>query len=180
MLDRLFVERKEKKVEFGSKIQLSLVNGFSLIDKLDWDNFNEGAFLQDSVEQYRERFGFYPERVLADKIYCTRKNRDYLKSQKIELRAKPLGRPKKEALSNQVSPGERNPVEGKFGQAKVAYGMDNIMAKLKITSESWIGSIILVVNLVRLMRQLPLWIKFILKELLMLRTTEWNFLKISV
>lgn len=178
---RPIVRGKEgKKVEFGSKIQLSLVNGFSLIDKLDWDSFNEGAFLQDSVEQYRERFGFYPKKVLADKIYCTRKNRDYLKSRNIELRAKPLGRPKKEALSNQVSPGERNPVEGKFGQAKVAYGMDNIMAKLKTTSESWIGSIILVVNLVRLMRRLPLWIKLILKEYLMPRTPKWNFLILSV
>jgi IS5 family transposase len=129
---RPIVRGKEgKKVEFGSKMQLSLVNGFSLIDKLDWNNFNEGIWLKDSVEKYRTRFGFYPEKVLVDKIYCTRENRNYLKDLGIQLQAKPLGRPRKEALLNQVSPGERNPVEGKFGQAKVAYGMDNIMAKLK-------------------------------------------------
>jgi hypothetical protein len=62
-------------------------------------------------------------------------------------------------VSNHISPGERNPVEGKFGQAKTAYGMDNICAKLKTTSESWIGSIVLVLNLVKLMRLIPLWIK---------------------
>jgi hypothetical protein len=45
-------------------------------------------------------------------------------------------------MSIHVSPGERNPVEGKFGQAKTAYGMNNILAKLKTTSESWIGSIV--------------------------------------
>jgi hypothetical protein len=47
-------------------------------------------------------------------------------------------------LSNPVKPGERNPIEGKFGQAKVAYGLANIGAKLKTTSESWIATIFLV------------------------------------
>ena len=32
--------KEGKKVEFGSKLQVSLVNGFSCIDKLSWDNFN--------------------------------------------------------------------------------------------------------------------------------------------
>ncbi len=47
-----------------------------------------------------------------------------------------------EEMLNHVSPGERNPFEGKFGQAKIAYGMNNILdftVKLKTTSESWIG-----------------------------------------
>ena len=142
-----------KKVEFGSKLHVSLVNGFTLIDKLSWDNFNEGIYLENSVENYKIRFGFYPKEVLVDKIYWTRANREYLKLRKIKISAKPLGRPTKEsALSNQVSPGERNPIEGKFGQAKVGYGMNNIKAKLKTTSESWIASIVLVLNLVKLTR----------------------------
>jgi len=141
-----------KKVEFGSKLQASLVNGFMVIEKLSWDNFNEGQCLMDTVEAYRTRFGFYPVEVLADKIYCTRENRRRLKELKILLRAKPLGRPSKEALSNPVSPGERNPIEGKFGQAKVGYGLDCIKAKLKDTSESWIATITLVLNLVNLTR----------------------------
>lgn len=162
---RPIVRGKEgKKVEFGSKIQLSLFNGFSIIDKLEWDNFNEGTCLKYSVENYKTRFGFYPEKVLADKIYSTRENRKYLKELGIKLDARPLGRPSKEALSNHVSPGERNPIEGKFGQAKVAYGMNNILAKLKNTSESWVGSIILVLNLVKLMRLIPLWIKLIIQN----------------
>lgn len=72
--------------------------------------------------------------------------------------AKPLGRPSKEALSNPVSPGERNPIEGKFGQAKVGYGLANIGAKLKTTSQSWIAAIVLVLNLVRLTRLNPLYL----------------------
>lgn len=141
-----------KNVEFGSKLQVSLVNGFACIDTLSWNNFNEGIYLQDSVEKFKTRFGHYPKEVLADKIYCNRANRLWLKEKNIRLAAKPLGRPSKEALSNQVSPGERNPIEGKFGQAKVAYGLDNIKAKLKTTSESWIATIFLVLNLVNLTR----------------------------
>ncbi|SHM69634.1 hypothetical protein SAMN04488057_111140, partial [Cyclobacterium lianum] len=54
------------------------------------------------------------------------------------------------AVENHVRPGERNPIEGKFGQAKNGYGMNRIRARLKNTSQSWIASIILVLNLVKL------------------------------
>lgn len=48
------------------------------------------------------------------------------------------------------TPVERNPIEGKYGQAKTAYGLDWIKARLMGTSESWIASIILTLNLVKL------------------------------
>ena len=138
------------KTEFGAKIHLSLVDGFSFLDTISWDAFNEGSHLKDYVENYRKRFGFYPAKVLADQIYCTRANRKWLKDNKIKLAAKPLGRPSAKAVANHVRPGERNPVEGKFGQAKNGYGMNRIRARLKNTSQSWIASIILVLNLVKL------------------------------
>lgn len=141
------------KVEFGSKLQVCLVNGFTFIDRLSWDAFNEGQCLQDSVEQYRGRFGYYPKEVLADQIYCNRENRRSMKEKGIKLSAKPLGRPAAEAVADHLRPGERNPIEGKFGQGKLAYGLDCIQAKLKETSESWIACIALVLNLVTLTRQ---------------------------
>jgi hypothetical protein len=140
-------------VEFGSKIQVATIDGISFLDKLNWDAFNESCFLEESIEKHKTRFGFYPKEVLVDKIYCTRHNRKMLKDKGsgIMLRAKPLGRPSSAAaLSIHVSPGERNAIEGKFGQAKTAYGMNRIKARLKITSESWIAGIILVLNLVKL------------------------------
>ncbi len=143
------------KVEFGAKIHISLVDGYAFLDELSWDAFNEGSHMMAYVEQYRDRFGYYPKEVLADQIYCNRKNRKELKEKGIRLLAKPLGRPpavKKEHLS----PGERNPVEGKFGQAKTAYGLANIKARLKDTSESWIACIFLVLNLVKLAGLAPL------------------------
>ena len=140
--------KAQAKVEFGSKIHVSIIDGISFLDELSWDAFNEGSHMLDYIEKYRKRFGCYPREVLADQIYCTRGNRAALKELGIKLLAKPLGRPS--ALSIHVSPGERNPIEGKFGQAKTGYGLNRIKARLKGTSESWIASIILVLNLVKL------------------------------
>lgn len=143
------------KVEFGAKIQLTLMNGFAFLDEFSWDAFNEGKCLLSSVEKYKQRWGYYPEIVLADKIYCNRENRKALKELKIVLKAKPLGRPKAGEQSS-VSPGERNPIEGKFGQAKVKYGLNRIMARLDLTSKSWVACIVLVLNLVKLAQGSPL------------------------
>src|SRR5699024_9710110 len=138
------------------------------VDKLNWENFNEGGALVSSVELYKRRFGYYPEKVLADKIYCTRSNRQFLKALGIKLHAKPLGRPSASALSNHVSPGERNPIEGKFGQAKAGYNMECIKAKLQATSESWIASIVLVLNLKNLLRVAPYHAKLRIKLIIQL------------
>jgi hypothetical protein len=140
--------KSQSKVEFGSKIHVSLIDGISFLDELSWDAFNEGSHMEEYVEKYRKRFGCYPREVLADKIYCTRENRKMLKDKDIKLIAKPLGRPS--AVSIHVSPGERNPIEGKFGQAKTGYGLNRIKARLRQTSESWIAGIFLVLNLVKL------------------------------
>lgn len=151
--------KSNANVEFGAKINVSLVDGIAFLDEHSWDAFNEGLRLKYSVEKYKERNGYYPKDVLVDKIYCTRANRAYLKELGINLKAKPLGRPSKEALSNHVSPGERNPIEGKFGQAKIGYGLNRIRARLANTSESWVASIILVLNLVHLAEVALPWIK---------------------
>jgi IS5 family transposase len=111
---------------------------------------NEGQYLKESVERYRARKGYYPAEALADKIYCNRENRRWLKERGIKLAAKPLGRPSSGAVDNHVRPGERNPIDGKFGQAKLAYELNNIKARLKETSECWIACIALVLNLVLL------------------------------
>ena len=183
---RPIVRGKESaKVEFGSKLQVAIVLGFTFIDHLSWDAFNEGKYLAHTVEKYKDRFGFYPAEVLADQIYCTRDNRKQLKEKGIKLIAKPLGRPSSKAVAVHLSRGERNPIEGKFGQAKIAYGLNNIKAKLRETIESWIASIALVLNLVAMTRKAlasliidkysmlkTVWIKFILYK------KETSFFKI--
>lgn len=140
--------KTQAKVEFGAKIHVSVIDGICFLDELKWDAFNEGSHMMAYVEQYHKRFGCYPRELLADQIYCTRANRAALKEKGIRLIAKPLGRPP--AVPIHVSPGERNPVEGKFGQAKTGYGLNRVKARLKETSEPWIACIFLVLNLVKL------------------------------
>ena len=150
-----------KEVEFGAKISVSLVEGYSYIEKLSWDAYNEGTLLEAHMEAYKKRFGYYPDRVLVDKIYATRANRAMLKSKGIKLVGKPLGRPP----TNQepVPVGERNPIEGKFGQGKWGYGLDRIKARLQSTSESWISAIFFVMNLIKLVRSSPAILLSVLK-----------------
>ena len=46
----------------------------------------------------------------------------------------------------------RNHVEGKFGQGKNGYDPDQIRAKRRDTSESWISAILFIMNLIKLMK----------------------------
>jgi IS5 family transposase len=162
------VRGKDKaKVEFGSKLQVSLVGGFTFIDRLSWEAFNEGQCLLESVERYKRRFGYYPKEVLADQIYCNRENRRWMKEKGIRLVAKPLGRPAARAVAVHLRPGERNPIEGKFGQGKLAYGLDCIKAKLKETSESWVACIALVLNLVNMTRKALFYLYLYLMSILL-------------
>jgi hypothetical protein len=153
-----------KSVEFGAKISVSLTpQGIAKVDHLRWDAFNEGGDLETQVEAYQRRYGFYPEAVVADPVYGTQKNRAYLKDKGIRYAGKALGRPKKETEQNreqlkrdkqqrQADYRQRIPIEGKFGQGKRAYGLNQIQAKTARTSEAWINSIFFVMNLLVLLR----------------------------
>ncbi len=105
----------------------------------------------ESVENYKRRFGYYPEEVLANKIYRTRENIMALTQLGIKITGPKLGRPKKDEKidkkTERMAEGERNAVEGKFGQGKRALSLGLIMNKRKDTSETTICFIILVMNL---------------------------------
>jgi len=156
---RPIVRGKAKaNTEFGAKINLSEVEGFSRIDRLNWEAYNESEDIELQVENYNKTYGCYPAVLLADRIYLTRENRKYLKKLNIKIYGKPLGRPKKQEKTSaqkyhdRKMEAQRNHVEGKFGQGKRAYGLNNIMARTKETSESWINTIIFVMNLQKLLK----------------------------
>ena len=153
-----------KPVEFGAKLSVSLNReGLACVDHIRWDAFHEGQDLKSQVAAYRNRYGVYPEAVLADTIYGTRENRKYLKEKGIRFAGKPLGRPKKVTPENQEEMKrlkaqrreeyrQRIPIEGKFGQGKNGYRLNYIRAKRADTSSAWINSIFLVMNLQILLR----------------------------
>jgi len=151
--------KANKAVEFGAKIGVSLRDGMASVDRINWDAYHEGEDLIPQVEAYKKRYGYYPETVSGDPSYGTRANRQWLKARGIRFAGKPLGRPPKEMPENKEALKEakkqreedyrqRIPIEGKFGQGKNGYGLDYIRAKTARTSEAWIRSIFLVMNLI--------------------------------
>ena len=141
------------KVEFGAKVSLNVVNGFAFVYNISWDAYNEGADLIPAIEDYRNTYGCYPEAVMVDKIYRTQKNIKFCNSHGIRISGPKLGRPKKDEVVDKQQEykdsGIRNEVEGKFGVAKIAYGLGRVMAKLKVTSESTISLAFLAMNLAK-------------------------------
>jgi hypothetical protein len=142
-----------KKVEFGTKIGLAHAQGFVKAETLSWDAYNESADLVPHAESYKAFYGHYPELIQVDKIYGTNKNRNWCQERNIRMTVAAKGK------SPELTPyqkrkrkkefNERNQIEGKFGQAKQGYGLNNIKAKLSGTSHSWIGAILFVTNLVK-------------------------------
>jgi hypothetical protein len=146
-------------VEFGSKLTISVVDGYCRIEKLSWENYNESTLLKSSVERYKEYYGYYPASVHVDKIFCTRENIKYCKERSIRLSGVALGRPSKDkdktgALQRQIAQDGRDriPVEGKFGNCKRKYGLNRIYAKRSDTSECEIAVGILLLNLMKLQK----------------------------
>ena len=148
-------------VEFGAKVEMSVVDGFLRIEDLRWDAFNEGTTLQKSVESYRKAYGRYPARVLADTIFRTRENLQYCKKLGIHLNGPKLGKPfsdpaeaRKHKKLEWLESGERGEIERNFGVGKRRYSLDCIVTKLKETSEVMIHSIVLFMNLRKRLRLL--------------------------
>lgn len=158
---RPIVRGKSKaKVEFGSKIGVAIVKGFTYIDHFSWDAYNESEDLQVHIERYRERFGCLPVKCYADKIYMNRENRKLLDQLHIKAAGKPLGRPTKEMQTAEYKlqaledNGVRNGVEASFGTGKRVYRANNIRAKLPDTADTWTAMCYLAKNLKKFLREI--------------------------
>ncbi len=178
---RPIVRGKAKaNVEFGNKIDVCLQNGIARVGRFDWEAYNEGTDLPKLLEEYKAFWGFYPELLQVDKIYLTRENRKLLKLYGIRHSGDPLGRKPKTEKTNRYQKAkrrreaaERNQIEGKFGQGKRRYALNNIRAKLANTAVAWISSVFLVMNLIKvLFDSFGVLLLFLFKYLLHLRMGE--------
>ena len=138
------------KYEYGQKLALAKANGFVFVEHQSWDNFNECNTLKQSVLNYYNRFGYYPEVVLADQIYHTRDNMKFCKEKKIRLagmgktRKNPDQTEKEQAYKDLC---DRNAIEGVNGVSKRRYGLDLIMCWLQHNAEVEAHLNILAMNL---------------------------------
>lgn len=142
-------------VEFGAKFDLSLdENGYGRIEKISYDAYNESTVLIDAVNRFRERTGYYPERVLADQIYRTRDNRSFCKLHGIRLSGPKLGRPSETAKAYKKIEYQDNTdrieIERTFSLSKRCYGMGLIRTKLEETTLTSIALSVFVTNLFKI------------------------------
>lgn len=152
--------KAKAKVEFGAKMSICIEDGYTEITKLSWDAYNESMELIPILKKYKDEHGYYPKRALLDKIYRTAVNIAFCNAHGIHISGPKLGRPPKDEMEYQAQKlaeykesGERNVVEGKFGEGKRKYGLNCIMTKLKETSETQIQMIIFTMNVVKALRR---------------------------
>ena len=143
-----------KPVEFGVKLDISVVNGWTRLECYSFDAYNEAGNLKAMAERFREREGHYPARILADKIYRNRENLAYCREHGIRLSGPALGRPKKDEVRDKAQDYrdacERVEVERRFSLAKRKCGMGLVTAKLQETAAHVIAMSVLVLNLRRI------------------------------
>lgn len=149
---RPIVRGKAKaNVEFGAKLDISVVDGWSRLEYHSFEAYNEATNLTQMIERYKGRTGSYPERILADKIYRNRENISFCSARGIRLSGPALGRPKKGEVRNKrqdyIDEAERIEVERKFSLAKSKCGLGLIVTRLEQTTCHCIAMSILLLNI---------------------------------
>ena len=140
-------------VEFGAKYDVSVDGkGHARLEKISFDAYNECSVLPDAVERFKERTGRYPSRVLVDRIYRTKANRDFCRERGITMSGRGPGRPPaggsaEDAGKEKKNDRDRIEVERFFSVGKRKFGAGLIMARLSETTLGSIALSILVANL---------------------------------
>lgn len=133
-----------KEVEFGPKVSLSHVDGFTFVDEFRHENYSEAKaeIVKKQIGKYEERFGVKPPSMTGDQLYGNRENRAMLKEQAVRSAFKPLGRKGEESLRQEQyvkrKQRERNRIEGDIGNVKEHYGGHGIRYHYREGSEQWV------------------------------------------
>ena len=149
---RPIVRGKAKaSVEFGAKLDISVVDGWTRLEYHSFEAYNEATNLPEMIESYKKRTGRFPERILADKIYRNRANLGYCSARGIRLSGPALGRPKKGEIRDKkqdyIDEAERIEVERKFSLAKRKCGLGLIVTRLEETTCHCLAMAILLLNI---------------------------------
>lgn len=136
-----------------------MVDEFARIERLDFEAYNESEDFWKAVYRYHDRYGRWPERILADKLYRNRQTLSFCKAHGICLSGPALGKPPKaQKLTCQLKKQEyqdgydRNVVEGVFGTGKTTYGLGRVSVRLEQTTRCVIDVALLLINLMKRLR----------------------------
>lgn len=141
---RPIVRGKEiKAVEFGAKVNKLQIDGINFIQRISFDNFNEGTQFKNTIYKAQGLTKTKVKTVGADAIYATNQNRVFATSNKIQTDFKPKGKPSKYRkhqlqLAKIITKERATRLEGSFGKEKEHYHLKKIKAKTKKTEILWI------------------------------------------
>lgn len=145
--------KQNAEVEFCTKVEMSVTDGFLRVEALRWNAFNESTTLPASIEAFQRAYGHDPKRALADTTFRTCENLRYRKERGIHMNGPKLGNlPADAAVYRQqrkeewLESGERGQIERDFGVGKRRYSLGLIMMKLRDTSEVAIRVVVLMIT----------------------------------
>ena len=151
-----------------------MVDGDARIERIDWDNFNEGLTLQEAVERVLGAIWILSRSSAGRQTVSHTSKLAVLQSARHPTSGRKLGRPAKDdepthkQIERQDAP-ERNAIEGKFGE-----GMRNGLGLIRDTAQGDQRErghdAVLVMNLERRLRLLFVFIHMVTQE----RFTERN------
>lgn len=141
---RAIVRGKEiKKVEFGAKVNKLQIDGINFIQRISFDNFNEGTQFINTIYKAQGLTKTKVKFAGADAIYATNKNRVFATKNNIGTDFKSKGRPskhykQKKQLARMITKERTSRLEGSFGKEKEHYHLKKIKAKTEKTEILWI------------------------------------------
>ena len=149
--------KENKRVEFGAKIHMRQVDGINIIDKLDFEPYNETTLLKGCVIKHKQQFGSLHQ-LGVDNIYGSNKNRRYLTKNEIYTCLPRKGRPSKEEpqlhkLRIQLGKERATVLEGSFGNEKNHYGLLKVKARTLRTEILWIVIGIMTANAMKISKK---------------------------
>jgi hypothetical protein len=142
--------KQGKETEFGARGALTHVDGFLFLDYWKHEAFNESEHVARHMAAYAERFGKFPPYFVGDMKYGTRKNPADLETLCVRPSFKTLGRKVKTPVRDpwfRRKQKERNRIEGACGNGKEHYGLSRVRYKGEESSEVWVRTSLLAMNL---------------------------------
>jgi hypothetical protein len=151
--------KENKRVEFGMKVHMLQVDGICIIDKMDFNAFNESTRLRFSVLKHKSLFGSCNQ-LGADRIYATNANRRYATNHKIftcfPKKGPKTDLPQEVNLRKILSSARATVMEGSFGTHKQHYGLDKIKAKGDKREMLWVFFSVMTSNAVLMGKRMAL------------------------
>ena len=148
--------KAKARVEFGAKIDCSILDGVIDVERFDFESFNESTDLAATLDHCWDTLGQYPDEVLADTLYRIRANIALCKELGIKLSGPKLGRRPKHVDANQRkldtdAENRRGAIERKFAFLKGSLGLDLVNTRTAESLVVEVDSAIVLANLMLLL-----------------------------